>query len=225
MQCWKGQIAEGNLAPLTLKAARSKLKTKPASPQRLHVRAWFLWVYEHQTHNFATTRDQVNKAMVDELPSADENLDMPASLLDPTDPMVNCSKDIAKLPPRTLPPGSPSELRTVYNHLNAGHPHLASKATFNREFRRWDRAILFQRTATSLCGEYVAFKRTATSVDEIKAICDKHAEHLKDVFAMREMEAFYHLVSVESTRPQAGKVVIPDLLSWFLRMEIVHTYR
>ena len=227
MQCWQGQIARGLVAPL--KAPWSKRKAKPETPQRLHVRAWLLWVYEHQTHDFATTRDQVNKAMVDELPCDDKNLDMQASLLDPTDPMVNCREDIAKLRPRTLPPGTPSELRIVYNHLNAGHADLASKSTFHREFRRWENVILFQRitehATCTLCGEYVSFKKTATSVAEIKAICDKHAEHLKDVFAMREMEAFYHRESVESTRPQAGRVVIPDLLSWFLRVEIVHRYR
>ena len=124
--------------------------------------------------------------------------------------------------PRVMPPGCVEELYQVYSYSSqkdSTNPP-ASLATFRREFYDWNKVLLFQRPSEhavcSQCGKYAELRKQAKTQEQKDNVSENHANHLIDMFADRDMEAFLHRLSIEGTRsrtrtPSDSSVVLVRL--------------
>ena len=203
------------MAPLT---KPSRVRVIWDAPMR--VRSWLCWRYDHWAADFAEVQDLVGRKannVLDEERTGDSSFLLVAEVL-PHDPLATGNLNLEQLAkrPKVLPPNCMMSLFEVYAFQNGRCPDsqgCASKRTFKREFSLWKKILIFQRTSDharcTTCGRYAELRSKETSEEQKANICANHAQHIVNIFADRDTEAFFDRLRIESARLRYAQEVVP----------------
>lgn len=211
---WTKHIGDGGLVP---KEKPRRAHPKRDQPARLHVRAWLRWCYDHWAADFAEVQDLVGRKPAND--DGEEQVGdaefLPVNAVVPQETVamgVLSLEQLAKRP-KVLPPGSKTSLHEVYAFQNKASETKASKSTFKREFHLWKKILLFQRVSSharcTACARYAELRGKATTEEQKANVCMNHAQHIVDIFADRDTEAFFDRLGIESARPRFAQEAAP----------------